>query len=99
MSELHTEGPTDGVSAPAGGSDPAKEAALAAQKDETEPTATPAGETQAETTGEDAPADAPQDPTEQPADTETPNTTDEAGTGAPEITSEGDDTTGEEVTQ
>lgn len=74
--ELHTEGPTEGQSAPAGGVDPARDAAREAQGEapagEAPAPAAPAGEAPAETTGDDTP-ETPQDPAEQPADTETPN--------------------------
>ena len=65
---LNTEGPTEGVSAPAGGVDPARDAAREAQG-ETPAPAAPAGETPAETTGDDVP-----EATEQPEPTETPET-------------------------
>jgi len=68
---LNTEGPTEGQSAPAGGVDPARDAAREAQGEAPAP-ATPAGEAPAETTGDDTP-ETPQDPAAQPADTETPN--------------------------
>ena len=68
MTDVNTEGPTTGVSAPAGGVDPARDAAREAEGNTPAPESVPTGETQAETVGDETP-----EATEQPEPTDAPD--------------------------